>query len=102
MQLILRIIPIEPKATLQRDPETSAMRRSLSVRRLPGGAPFSRRPGRRGPGPLALPAAHAFDVTDRKLVTVQGAFTESFFTPEVVMKSDAWAVVGPDGARKSR
>ena len=48
--------------------------------------------------PYLLPSA--FDVTDRKLVTVQGAFTESFFSPEVVMKSDAWAVVGPDGGRK--
>ena len=48
--------------------------------------------------PYLLPSA--FDVTDRKLVTVQGSFTESFFSPEVVMKSDAWAVIGPDGARK--
>jgi len=49
--------------------------------------------------PYLLPSA--FDVTDRKLVTVQGAFTESFFSPEVVMKSDAWAVIGPDGVRRS-
>lgn len=57
---------------------------------------------------LAVPAAQAhspyllptvFDASDRKVVTVEGAFTESFFTPEVVMKSDAYAVVGPDGAR---
>ncbi|CAN5376117.1 DUF4198 domain-containing protein [soil metagenome] len=48
--------------------------------------------------PYLLPST--FDVTDRKLVTVQGAFTESFFSPEVVMKSDAWAVVGPDGVRR--
>jgi uncharacterized GH25 family protein len=57
---------------------------------------------------LAAPAAQAhspyllptvFDASDRKIVTVQGSFTESFFTPEVVMKSDAWAVVGPDGVR---
>ena len=48
--------------------------------------------------PYLLPST--FDVSDRKLVTVQGSFTESFFTPEVVMKSDAWAVVGPDGVRK--
>lgn len=57
---------------------------------------------------LAIPAAQAhspyllpsvFDASDRKIVTVQGAFTESFFTPEVVMKSDAYAVVGPDGVR---
>jgi uncharacterized GH25 family protein len=48
--------------------------------------------------PYLLPSA--FDVTDRKLVTVQGSFTESFFSPEVVMKSDAWAVVGPDGVRR--
>jgi len=48
--------------------------------------------------PYLLPST--FDVTDRKLVTVQGSFTESFFSPEVVMKSDAWAVIGPDGARR--
>jgi hypothetical protein len=51
--------------------------------------------------PYLLPST-VFDVSDRKLVTVQGSFTESFFTPEVVMKSDAWAVVGPDGVRASR
>ncbi len=57
---------------------------------------------------LAAPAAQAhspyllpsvFDASDRKIVTVQGSFTESFFTPEVVMKSDAYAVIGPDGVR---
>jgi len=47
--------------------------------------------------PYLLPTV--FDASDRKVVTVQGSFTESFFTPEVVMKSDAWAVVGPDGVR---
>ena len=47
--------------------------------------------------PYLLPTV--FDASDRKVVTVQGAFTESFFTPEVVMKSDAWAVIGPDGVR---
>ncbi|KSB90104.1 nickel transporter [Caulobacter vibrioides] len=48
--------------------------------------------------PYMLPST--FDVSDRKVVTVQGSFTESFFTPEVVMKSDTYAVVGPDGVRK--
>lgn len=57
---------------------------------------------------LAAPAAQAhspyllptvFDASDRKIVTVTGSFTESFFTPEVVMKSDAYAVIGPDGVR---
>lgn len=47
--------------------------------------------------PYLLPSV--FDASDRTLVTVQGAFTESFFTPEVVMKSDGYAVIGPDGAR---
>jgi uncharacterized GH25 family protein len=47
--------------------------------------------------PYLLPSV--FDASDRALVTVEGAFTESFFTPEVVMKSDAYAVIGPDGAR---
>ena len=76
------------------------MRRSLSFAAFAIGAAFA--------GALASAAdAHSpyllptvFDASDRKLVTVQGSFTESFFTPEVVMKSDAWAVVGPDGARK--
>jgi uncharacterized GH25 family protein len=75
------------------------MRRSLSFAGFLAGMAIT--------GALAGPAlAHSpyllpstFDVTDRKLVTVQGSFTESFFSPEVVMKSDAWAVVGPDGAR---
>lgn len=47
--------------------------------------------------PYLLPSV--FDSSDRTLVTVEGAFTESFFTPEVVMKSDAYAVIGPDGVR---
>ncbi len=49
--------------------------------------------------PYLLPST--FDATNRKLVTVQGAFSESFFSPEVVMKSESWAVVGPDGVRTS-
>ena len=47
--------------------------------------------------PYMLPSA--FDVSDRNVVTVQGAFTEAFFSPEVAMKSDAYAVIGPDGKR---
>lgn len=47
--------------------------------------------------PYLLPTV--FDVSNRKVVTVQGSFTEDFFTPEVVMKSDAYAVIGPDGVR---
>ena len=47
--------------------------------------------------PYLLPTV--FDASDRKIVTVQGAFTESFFTPEMAMKSDAYAVIGPDGVR---
>ncbi len=47
--------------------------------------------------PYLLPSV--FDASDRTLVTVEGAFTESFFTPEVVMKSEAYAVIGPDGGR---
>lgn len=54
-------------------------------------------PAARAHSPYLLPSV--FDASDRTLVTVQGAFTESFFTPEVVMKSDAYAVIGPDGVR---
>ncbi len=46
--------------------------------------------------PYLLP--NAFDATGRDHVTVEGSFTERFFTPDVVMKSDSFAVVGPDGA----
>ena len=72
------------------------MRRSISLAAFLAGLTFAGTAGAHSP--YLLPSA--FDVTDRKLVTVQGSFTESFFSPEVVMKSDAWAVIGPDGARK--
>ncbi|HWW26025.1 MAG TPA: DUF4198 domain-containing protein [Caulobacter sp.] len=76
------------------------MRRSPSFAALLAGIAFTGllASAAQAHSPYLLPSA--FDVTDRKLVTVQGSFTESFFSPEVVMKSDAWAVVGPDGARK--
>jgi uncharacterized GH25 family protein len=76
------------------------MRRSLSFAAFVVGAAFAGTLAgvAQAHSPYLLPST--FDVTDRKLVTVQGSFTESFFSPEVVMKSDAWAVVGPDGARK--
>jgi hypothetical protein len=75
------------------------MRRSLSFAAFAIGAAFAGAlaGAAQAHSPYLLPST--FDVTDRKLVTVQGSFTESFFSPEVVMKSDAWAVVGPDGAR---
>lgn len=47
--------------------------------------------------PYLLP--NAFDATGRDHVTVQASFTERFFTPDVVMKSDAFHAVGPDGAK---
>jgi uncharacterized GH25 family protein len=62
---------------------------SLAASLVPGGA--------QAHSPYLLPTV--FDVSDRKFVTVEGSFTESFFTPEVVMKSDAYAVIGPDGVR---
>jgi hypothetical protein len=34
-----------------------------------------------------------------ELVTVQSSFTESFSNPAVGVKSDAWTVIGPDGAK---
>jgi uncharacterized GH25 family protein len=75
------------------------MRRSLSFAAFAIGAAFAGAlaGAAQAHSPYLLPTV--FDASDRKLVTVQGSFTESFFTPEVVMKSDAWAVVGPDGAR---
>lgn len=47
--------------------------------------------------PYLLP--NFFDATGRDHVTVQASFTEKFFTPEVVMKSDDFHAIGPDGAR---
>ncbi|OYX29352.1 MAG: nickel transporter [Caulobacterales bacterium 32-69-10] len=54
----------------------------------------------------AAAAAHApyllpnvFDLTTRDHVTVTASFTEVFFESEVVMKSDAYAVVDPRGRR---
>lgn len=45
--------------------------------------------------PYLLPGQ--FDVTSRDHLTVQASFTEDVFAPDVVMKSDAWQVRGPDG-----
>jgi uncharacterized GH25 family protein len=47
--------------------------------------------------PFLLP--NMFDVDQRDHVTVTGSFTEEFFAPDVVMKSDDYHVIGPDGAR---
>lgn len=48
--------------------------------------------------PFLLP--NLFDVDKRDHVTVLGSFTEEFFAPDVVMKSDDYHVVGPDGTRR--
>lgn len=47
--------------------------------------------------PYLLP--NAFDLKDRDHVTVEASFTEVFLEPDIVMRSSAYAVVGPDGAR---
>ncbi len=47
--------------------------------------------------PYLLP--NTFDATDRDHITVQGSFTEHFFSPVVVMKADDYHAIGPDGAR---
>jgi hypothetical protein len=47
--------------------------------------------------PYLLP--NAFDATGRDHVTVEASFTEHFFVPDVVMKSDDFHAIGPDGAR---
>ncbi|BCW88187.1 hypothetical protein sos41_13250 [Alphaproteobacteria bacterium SO-S41] len=47
--------------------------------------------------PYLLP--NVFISKDRDHVTVEGSFTEGFFTPDVAMKSDDYHVVGPDGAK---
>jgi uncharacterized GH25 family protein len=47
--------------------------------------------------PYLLP--NAFALSDRDHVTVQASFTEEFFVPDVVMKSDDFHVVNPDGSK---
>jgi len=47
--------------------------------------------------PYLLP--NVFSAEGRDHVTVQASFTESFFAPDVAMKSEDWNVVGPDGVR---
>lgn len=47
--------------------------------------------------PYLLP--NLFDVGKRDHVTVQASFTEEFFEPDVVMKSDDYHVVTPSGSK---
>lgn len=47
--------------------------------------------------PYLLP--NLFDLGKRDHVTVQGSFTEQFFSPDVAMKSDDYHVVTPTGAK---
>ena len=47
--------------------------------------------------PYLLP--NAFDLVDRKHVTVEASFTETFFVPDVAMKADDNHVIAPDGAK---
>ena len=49
--------------------------------------------------PYLLP--NAFDLVDRKHVTVEASFTETFFVPDVAMKADDYHVIAPDGSRRS-
>lgn len=49
--------------------------------------------------PFLLP--NAFVVEERDHVTVLASFTESFFAPDVVMKSDDYNVVGPGGEERA-
>ena len=47
--------------------------------------------------PYLLP--NAFDIVNRKHVTVEASFTETFFVPDVAMKADDYHVISPDGAK---
>jgi uncharacterized GH25 family protein len=49
--------------------------------------------------PYLLP--NVFDVVERKHVTVEASFTETFFVPDVVMKADDYHVVTPTGAKQA-
>ena len=48
--------------------------------------------------PYLLP--NLFDVGKRDHVTVVSSFTEEFFEPDVVMKSDDYHVIAPDGSKR--
>jgi uncharacterized GH25 family protein len=48
--------------------------------------------------PYLLP--NLFDVGKRDHVTVQASFTEEFFEPDVVMKSEDYHVIAPDGSKQ--
>jgi uncharacterized GH25 family protein len=45
--------------------------------------------------PYLLP--NLFDASNRDHVTVEASFTEDLFRPDVVMKSEDWQAIGPDG-----
>lgn len=49
--------------------------------------------------PYLLP--NLFDLGKRDHVTVLGSFTEEFFEPDVVMKSDDYHVIAPDGSKRA-
>lgn len=68
------------------------------ARRLAMLAPFILIGSAQAHSPFLLP--NLFDLDKRDHVTVLGSFTEEFFAPDVVMKSEDYHVVGPDGARK--
>lgn len=40
---------------------------------------------------------NVFDATKRDHVTVEASFSEDIFAAEVVMRSDAWHIIGPNG-----
>jgi uncharacterized GH25 family protein len=52
----------------------------------------------RAHSPYLLP--NAFDLVDRKHVTVEASFTETFFVPDVAMKADDYHVIAPDGSKQ--
>jgi uncharacterized GH25 family protein len=70
----------------------------ISIRRLAMLAPFLFIGSAHAHSPFLLP--NLFDLDKRDHVTVVGSFTEEFFATDVVMKSDDYHVVGPDGARR--
>jgi uncharacterized GH25 family protein len=61
------------------------------------GASLVLSPGALAHSPYLLP--NAFDVVERKHVTVEASFTETFFVPDAAMKADDYHVVFPDGTK---
>ncbi len=79
--------------------EMKSMNRTLFVSGLLAASALLLSGSVRAHSPFLLP--NVFDVSNRDHVTVQGSFTEEFFSPDVAMKADDYHVIAPDGTKVS-